>query len=66
RQRSAKPSFASSNLAGTSKQKGHPDGCPYCLEKTGQGRFEQPNADIQWTSDRTRLDGFDNLIFFPS
>ena len=32
----AKLSFASSNLAGTSKQKGHPLGCPFCLEKSNR------------------------------
>ena len=63
RQRSAKPSFASSNLAGTSKQKGHPLGCPFCLEVPA--RFERSNADVRWTSARTRLDGFDTMIFFP-
>ena len=28
-------------------------------------RFERSNADVRWTSARTRLDGFDTMIFFP-
>ena len=28
-------------------------------------RFERSNADVRWTSVRTRLDGFDTMIFFP-
>ena len=34
RQESAKLSFTRSNRVGTSKQKGHPIGCPFCLEKS--------------------------------
>ena len=32
------------------------------IEPTG---FERSNADVRWTSARTRLDGFDTMIFFP-
>ena len=28
-------------------------------------RFERLNADVRWTSARTRLGGFDTMIFFP-
>ena len=29
-------------------------------------RFEPLNVDVRWTSARTRQDGFDTMIFYPS
>ena len=62
RQRSAKPLFASSNLAGTSK-KTHTFRCAFSFfAETGTDRFEPSNADVRWTSAQILLDGFDTLM----
>ena len=38
---------------------------PFLFGEIEPTRFERSNADVRWTSARTRLDGFDTMIFFP-
>ena len=65
RQESAKLSFASSNLAGTSKKKRTPFGVRFLFGATGPGRFEPSNATVRWTVAGDGLTEPNLNYFFP-
>ena len=62
RQESAKLSFASSNLAGTSKKKTHTSRCAFSFWRNRTARFEPLNATPQWGLAREGLTGRHHLF----